>query len=165
MKMKQLGLTLAFCVCILLPAGLHAQAKVESEAAVVKFALAEENPLKVGGTTQLLVEATPKRGWHVYSANPSDDGAYQPAILGWEVSSRGFEATPKLDEKGAMTSQFDEIMNGVVRYYKGAVTFSQEVKLTEEEVALVGYFDYMACNEEKCIPLTAEFKLEAKAKK
>ena len=155
-------------VCMLLLAlgtafSLQAQKK-ESEAAIVKFSVANEDNLKVGDGTKFLVEVTPKEGWHVYSALPSDEGAYQPAVLGWEVASVGFSASSKLNEEGAMTSSFDDIMGGTVRYYKAKVLFSQEIKLTEKDVALVGSFDYMACNEEKCIPLTAEFKLETKAK-
>lgn len=150
---------------LLTEGGLFAQKKVESEAATVKFSFEDEAKLQVGGKTKILVEITPKANWHVYSAIPSDDGAYQPAVLGWEITSRGFEAGPKLEEEGIMTSNFDEIMNGTVRFYKSKVVFSQELKLTETEVILAGYFDYMACNEEKCIPITADFSIEAKAKK
>lgn len=152
-------------VMLALCTALVAQAqKKESEAAVVQFSIVNDGKLKVGEATQLQIEVTPKTGWHVYSALPSEDGAYMPAVLGWEVESRGFTAGDKLMETGAMTSSFDDIMGGTVRYYKGKVLFSQEIKLTEKEVILVGYLDYMACNEEKCIPLTAEFKLESKAK-
>ena len=118
----------------------------------------------VGSKAKFTIEATPKAGWHVYSAIPSEDGAYQPAVLGWDITSRGFETEAKLEEKGGLIEAFDEIMNGTVRYYKGVVVFSQEMKLTEKEVLLEGFFDYMACNDEKCIPLTAEIKFEAKAK-
>jgi len=158
--MKNVWMLLAAMV---ITTALHAQ-KSESEAATVKFSVADEGHLKVGGTTKFVIEATPKAGWHVYSAIPSEEGAYQPAVLGWEETSLGFSAGDKLLEEGSMTSSFDDIMGGTVRYYKEKVLFSQEIKLTEKDVALVGYFDYMACNEFKCIPLTAEFKLETKAK-
>jgi DsbC/DsbD-like thiol-disulfide interchange protein len=135
--------------------------KKESEAAIVKFSVANAAQLKVGDVMKFEIEVTPKTGWHVYSALPSEEGAYQPAVLGWEVESRGFTAGDKLLEEGYMSSSFDDIMGGTVRYYKAKVLFSQEIKATEPDVVMVGYFDYMACNEEKCIPLTAEFKLEA----
>ena len=138
--------------------------KRESEAAVVNFSLLGGSKIKVGEGTKLQIEITPKAGWHVYSALPSEEGAYMPATLGYEVESRGFTAGDKLMEEGAMTSSFDDIMGGTVRYYAGKVLFSQEIKVTESEVILVGAFDYMACNEERCIPLTAEFKLTEKAK-
>lgn len=157
--------TLSLALLVLAATSLSAQKKAESEAATIKFSLDGQAPLKVGDKTRLLIEVTPKKGWHVYSALPSEEGAYQPAAVGWEIQSRGFEAAEKLEESGAMTSMFDEIMNGTVRYYKGQVTFSQELKLTEVQVTLVGYFDYMACNDEKCIPLTADLNLEATAKK
>jgi DsbC/DsbD-like thiol-disulfide interchange protein len=150
---------------LMLGAAMATQAqKKESEAAIVKFSIADDGNLKIGQTVKFQIEATPKEGWHVYSALPSEEGAYMPAALGWELDSRGFTASDKLLEEGAMTSSLDDIMGGTVRYYKAKVLFSQEIKLTEQEVILVGFFDYMACNEEKCIPLTAEFKLEATAK-
>lgn len=162
--MKLLKFALALVFLCLATAGLLAQKKVESEAAVIKFSLPEGDALKVGGKARLQIEVTPKNGWHVYSALPSEDGAYQPTVLGWEITSRGFTAEAKLDEKGGLIEAFDEIMNGTVRYYKGQVVFEQELKLTEKEVVLAGYFDYMACNDEKCIPLTADLKLETNAK-
>jgi DsbC/DsbD-like thiol-disulfide interchange protein len=152
-------------VLLALGTTLMAQAqKKESEAAVVTFSVVDAAKLKVGESAKFQIEVTPKAGWHVYSALPSDDGAYMPAVLGWEIESRGFTAGDKLLEDGVLTSSFDDIMGGTVRYYKAKVLFSQEIKVTESEVIMVGFFDYMACNEEKCIPLTAEFKLDAKAK-
>jgi DsbC/DsbD-like thiol-disulfide interchange protein len=162
--MKSLKIALALIFLLSLTLGVHAQRKADSEAADIKFSLQDEDQLTVGAKTKLVIEVTPKKNWHVYSALPSDDGAYQPTVVGYEITSRGFEASAKLDENGPMLSMFDEIMNGTVRYYKAPVVFSQELKLTETEVVLAGYFDYMACNEEKCIPLTAEFNFDAKAK-
>lgn len=162
--MKTLKIAFVFMLMLSLVAALQAQKKVESEAATLKFSMEEGSELKVGSKAKFTIEATPKAGWHVYSAIPSEDGAYQPAVLGWDITSRGFETEAKLEEKGGLIEAFDEIMNGTVRYYKGVVVFSQEMKLTEKEVLLEGFFDYMACNDEKCIPLTAEIKLEAKAK-
>ncbi len=139
--------------------------KKESEAAIVKFSVLNSDDLKVGDGAKFQIEVTPKAGWHVYSALPSEEGAYMPAALGWEPASAGFSANEKLNEEGSMTSSMDDVMGGTVRYYKTKVLFSQDIKLTEKDVILVGFFDYMACNEEKCIPLTAEFQLEANAKK
>jgi DsbC/DsbD-like thiol-disulfide interchange protein len=162
--MKTLKTAFAFTLLLFLSLGLQAQKKVESEAATLKFSLSDGDAIQVGGKTMFQIEVTPKAGWHVYSAIPSEDGAYQPAVLGWDITSRGFESGAKIEEKGGLIEAFDEIMNGTVRYYKGQVVFSQEIKLTETEVILEGYFDYMACNDEKCIPLTAEVKFEATAK-
>jgi thiol:disulfide interchange protein DsbD len=161
MKMMKhlLILMLTLGTSLMLPAQ-----KNESEAAFVTVSVANEAKLKVGTTATFQIEVKAKQGWHVYSALPSEEGAYMPAVLSWEIESRGFTASDKLMEDGVMTSSFDDIMGGTVRYYKDKVLFSQEIKVTEADVIMVGVFDYMACNEEKCIPLTAEFKLDVKAK-
>ena len=160
--MKAFKIIPLLAICLFF--GLQVQAqKHESEAAVIHFGLDESKPLKVGETANFLIEVTPKQGWHVYSALPSTDGGYLPAVLGWVIDSRGFEAAEKLAEEGGMTEVYDDIMAGMMRYYKGKVTYSQALKITETEIILVGYFDYMACNEEKCIPLGAQFELKFKA--
>lgn len=140
-----------------------AQAQDNSEAAYVRVGIGYEDGLKVGGEATLKISVVPKEGWHVYSAIPSKEGAYQPAEVAYDNTSRGFEADAELLEDGKMHSQFDDIMGGVLRYYEGKVLFSQSIKVTEEDVIVVGTFDYMACNEFKCIPLMAEFKVTATA--
>lgn len=156
--MKSFKIIPILVMCMLFGFALQAQ-KHESEAAVINFSVDQPAGLAVGSTTKFKIEVTPKAGWHVYSAIPSEDGAYMQAELGWEIDSRGFEAAAKVQEEGGMVEMYDDIMAGMMRYYKGNVTFSQELKVTETEVILVGYFDYMACNEAKCIPLGAKFKL------
>lgn len=156
--MKGFKIIPVLALCMLFGFTLKAQ-KHESEAAVIVFSVDQPAGLAVGSSTKFRIEVMPKVGWHVYSAIPSEDGAYLPAELGWEIDSRGFEAAEKVSEDGGMVEMYDDILAGMMRYYKGKVTFYQEIKVTESEVLLVGYFDYMACNEEKCIPLGAQFKL------
>ena len=140
-----------------------AHAQDNSEAAYVRVGIGHDGELKVGDQASLQISVVPKEGWHVYSAIPSKEGAYQPAEVAYDNTSRGFEADPELKEEGSMHSQFDDIMGGVLRYYEGKVLFSQSIKVTEEDVIVTGTFDYMACNEFKCIPLMAEFKVTATA--
>jgi DsbC/DsbD-like thiol-disulfide interchange protein len=130
----------------------------------VQFSIVGADDLKVGDVATLKIEVTPKRGWHVYSSQPSEEGAYQPTVLSWSVESRGFTAEAPLAEDFQPTSQFDDIMGGIVRFYKGNAVFSQEIKVTDPELILVGEFDYQACDDAKCIFFTAELQLEAKAK-
>lgn len=138
-------------------------AQTESEAAYVRVGLGHAGALSVGDAASLQISVVPKSGWHVYSALPSEEGAYMPAAVAYDESSRGFEADPELGEEGKMVSQYDDIMGGVVRYYEGKVLFSQSIKVTERDVIVIGTLDYMACNEFKCIPLMAEFKVTATA--
>ena len=136
----------------------------DSQAARLNIHFDTEKPLQVGQTTTLVIEVEPKSHWHVYSALPSEEGAYRPAEVGWELTSRGFEALGPLTEQGSMTEKLDEIMGGMVRYYEAKVVYTQSIKITEADVIANGFFDYMACDEFQCIPFTATFELKAAAK-
>lgn len=128
--------------------------------AVVKISLNPDASLAPGSVAVLQIEVTPNAGWHVYSAQPSAEAVYQPAEVGWDLGSRGFAADSILAEKGKMMTEWDNIMEGTLRYYKSPVTFSTQLHINEEEVAVVGYFDYMACDDEKCLVFTEEFSFK-----
>lgn len=153
--------TLFFTLLGLFGAAAMAQ---DSQAARLNIHFDTEKPLQVGQTTTLVIEVEPKGEWHVYSALPSEEGAYRPAEVGWEATSRGFEAVGTLKEDGRMTEKMDEIMGGMVRYYEDKVVYTQTLKITEPDVTTIGFFDYMACDENQCIPFTATFELKAAAK-
>lgn len=140
------------------------QAQQKIHAADFKFAVENtDNSLKVGEPAEFLIKVKPMPGWHIYSAIPSEEGAYSPTEIGYEMNSAGFEAIEGIGESGSMHSEMDDIMGGMVRYYGGPVVFSQKITITETEVRLVGYVDYMACDDYKCITLTEEFDVTAKA--
>lgn len=150
--------------CLLTIGSLAAQTlSINSEAAKIKVSLDAPEDLKVGDKVYLIFEVEPKEEWHVYSAEPSEEGAYNPAEIGFDITSAGFEANEKTEEEGPMISEMDDIMGGVVRYYKRPVIFKKELTITDPEIVITGWFDYMGCNEFKCVPFSAEFKLQAQA--
>lgn len=135
----------------------------ESEAAVINFSIGAGEQIKVGDEVQFLIEVTPKTDWKIYSAIPSEEEVYMPAGVSYDITSEGFEAAEKMEEEGPLVRQMDDVMGGTVRYYKRKVIFSQSIKITSADVLIAGTFDYMACNEFKCIPLGMDFKLRVKA--
>jgi DsbC/DsbD-like thiol-disulfide interchange protein len=147
---------LLFTAAFLFPFCLKAQQKP----AKVTVTLSEHETLAVGDKVNLLIRVVPEKGWHVYSALPSEEGVYQAALISYEITSVGFEAGDKIKEEGGMITEFDDIMEGTMRYYKTAVTFSHPLKITEEEVQITGAFDYMACDDEKCLVFTEEFNIK-----
>ncbi len=138
---------------------VFAKGQYESEAAFVRVGFAQDGELEIGGKAKLQVSVVPKEGWHVYSAIPSDEGAYEPALLDFAITSAGFTLVDGLKEEGSMHSEYDDIMGGTLRYYESNVIFIQEIEITEAEIVAAGSFDYMACNDFKCIPLLSEFSV------
>lgn len=149
--------------CLLLLFGASTLSAQGSEAAMVRFGINPGNG-HVGDTATFFISVVPRTGWHVYSAQPSEEGAYEPALVSWDITSLGFEAVGDLQEEGRLISQYDDIMGGTVRYYEDKILFSQSIVLTEGEVLLTGTFEYMACNELKCVPYYEEFNVPFKAK-
>lgn len=137
----------------------------ESEAAYVRVGISHEGNLKVGDQARLQISVVPKEGWHVYSAIPSEEGAYEPAMLDIGINAEGFSLVEGLQEEGSMHSEYDDIMGGMLRYYESNVVFVQVIEVTEADVVAAGSFDYMACNDFKCIPLLSEFNVRATATK
>ena len=157
---------LSFLILLAAFTGINGQSFSDqsiSEAAIISYSL-DTNSFQAGDQANLIFEVQPKENWHIYSAKPSEDGASEPTSLNWEITSQGFEAKGELQESGRMTSIYDDIMEGILRYYKEKFTFSQPIQITESQILLVGTLDYMACNEFKCIPLMAEFKVNRTSK-
>jgi DsbC/DsbD-like thiol-disulfide interchange protein len=128
--------------------------------AKVSIGLGEHADLKAGDKVMLEIKVEPNNGWHVYSAIPSEEQVYRPAVIEYDISSVGFEAAPEIKEKGFMVTEFDDVMDGTMRYYKTPVVYSQELKMTEGELVVKGTFDYMACDDEKCLMFTEEFEVK-----
>jgi hypothetical protein len=134
----------------------------QSEGAEVKVSV-QPAEFKVGDKVRIVAEVSPRQDWYVYSITPSENGAYVETSMGFELESRGFDSEGKMEEKGPLSQEYDEIMEATLRYFKAPVAFSQEITITEPNVTVVGYLDYMACNGFKCVLFTQEFKLELKA--
>lgn len=141
------------------------KAQQQHHAADFEFSLEDHGSLTVGGEAQFIVKVTPAPGWHIYSAVDSEEGVYSPTGMEYDIISRGFEVVGNLEEEGKIISEMDDIMGGMMRYYKTPATFIQTIKITEEEVKVIGYVDYMACDEMKCVMLTEAFELAAEAAK
>lgn len=147
--------TLSFVVFAFIGTGLLAQ-----NPATVTFRLNHPMGLDSGSVAVFEVKIEPHKGWHVYSAEPSEEGVYKPTAIEYDLSSRGFAADEKISESGLLMKEYDDIMEGTMRYYKSPVTFTQKIKITEAEVFLKGTVDYMACDNEKCLVFTEEFEVK-----
>lgn len=154
--------SLLFIFALAFSIPLNAQYK--SEAASVEVKLMANEEMAVGNEAALVVSVVPENGWHVYSARESEDGAYPPTQLTLAEGCKGLEAGDQLLEKGELKSEYDELMGGTLLYYKEKVFFSRSIKVTGTDVIAIGTFDYMACNDFKCIPFTVDFETRAVAK-
>ncbi len=55
-------------------------------------------------------------------------------------------------ETGKKKEAFDELFGVKVIKFSGVVNFTQKVKVKSGENAVVGYLEFMSCDDEKCLP-------------
>ena len=131
-----------------------------SEGAIVKVTVDHDGSPAPGETVNLEFEVTPQKGWHVYSVQPSEEGAYQATELKLDASAtQGAKLAVEVGELGKLKSHYDDIMQGPLRYFDETVTFFHPMELTAGNAEVVGTLHYMGCNDEKCIPFTADFSV------
>lgn len=118
-----------------------------------------ETSIKKINQTEYLIEFTAqiKKDWHLYSMNISDDGPL-PTLFSFD-KNEDFSLVGKMTEEKGIT-EFDEIFNMNIKYFKNSTTFKQRIKTKNSTLIITGNIDYMCCNDEKCVPLFDEFEIE-----
>ena len=117
---------------------------------------------------EVTFKGTIDAGWHVYSTDL--EGGPTPATFTLE-EHEGVALDGKLKAGAGEKQTFDPIFNMPVRYFEGAATFTQNLKITQPKYKVKGFLEYGACNDQNCLPPTqVEFattgespQLEAKA--
>ncbi|NDV65857.1 cytochrome c biogenesis protein CcdA [Bacteroides sp. 224] len=102
---------------------------------------------------EIIFTATIDAGWHVYSTELGDG----PTSATFNVEKKeGVELVGKLTPRGKEIAKFDNIFEMNVRYFETTGQFVQKVKFTGGPYVLEGYLEFGACDDESCLPPTAE---------
>lgn len=112
---------------------------------------------KPGDRLSLTFDARIDPGYHVYSAVPPKDPAGLPTSFELDATTRGATVDGPLQEEGVVIEAYDNIFETTVRYYGDAVSFTQEIEITEENPRLEGYLSYQICDDRNCIVEKVEF--------
>lgn len=100
---------------------------------------------------KLLFTATLENGWHLYDMNLPEGGPVSTAFTFETIKGAELVGTPSATTKP--TTVFDELFDMELRWFGGKVTFVQKVKVTDpKKFAIAGEVEYMACNDENCLP-------------
>lgn len=105
----------------------------------------------------LTFTATADQGWHVYDMNLPKGGPISTSIT--YETLKGAELVGKPTSSVAPSVVRDEqAYPGLeLRWYSGTVTFTQKIKVTDPKAfKMVGEVEYMACNDESCLPPETE---------
>jgi thiol:disulfide interchange protein DsbD len=95
--------------------------------------------------------AVADKGWHLYDMNLPAGGPVSTSIT--YETMKGAELVGKVVSSVAPTSVYDELFAMNLRWYSGTVTFTQKIKVTDAKAfKLAGELEFMACNDETCLP-------------
>lgn len=101
-------------------------------------------------TFNVMVTATMKAGWHIYTATPGGDGAQVPTTVRFK-SNPNVKLDGKLTNNGKPINEEVEELGYSIQYYKDKVTYTQKI-IALSNTTLKGLVEYQVCNDEKCLP-------------
>lgn len=137
---KFLGIFLFACLALV------AQAQIQTR---VKWDISLDDTGKP--EKAIVFTATLDNGWHLYDMNLPEGGPVSTSFTFETLKGAELIGTPVASAKP--TTVYDELFGMDLRWYADAVTFTQKIKVTDAKVFHVaGEVEYMACNDESCLP-------------
>jgi thiol:disulfide interchange protein DsbD len=117
---------------------------------------------KESAEKEIVFTAECEKGWHLYDQNLPSGGPVS--------TSFNFETIQGAELVGAAvasvkpTEVYDDMFDMKLRWYPGKVSFVQKIKVTNpSKFKVLGEIEYMACNDENCLPPEREdFKFDKK---
>ncbi len=110
---------------------------------------------KSDSIVELIFSATIEDGWHLYGMNLPEDGPIPTAIH--------FDTTENVDfidevfSNSIPIKQFDETFQMELSWFDSKAVFVQKIKTKQEKYNIEGYVEFMACNNQSCLPPTKVF--------
>lgn len=115
----------------------------------VKWKVRLEDP----GTAEkeIVFTATCDSGWHLYDMNLPEGGPVSTSFAFETLTGAELIGTPVASIQP--TTMYDELFAMELRWYGGTVSFTQKFKVTDAtKFKLAGELEFMACNDETCLP-------------
>ena len=105
-----------------------------------------------GASEKLIVfTATADKGWHLYDMNLPEGGPISTSFTFETLTGAELIGTPTASV--APTTVYDEQFAMNLRWYPGTVSFTQKFKVTDAaQFKMEGQIEFMACNDETCLP-------------
>ncbi|MFN3876175.1 MAG: protein-disulfide reductase DsbD family protein, partial [Flavobacteriales bacterium] len=109
-----------------------------------------------GGFWEVTFQAAIEKGWAVYSQQAEEMGPIPTLIV---VDTTGGVAADGLaQESGAKVIEgLDPVFGIPVKKFKESAAFAQRIRVADPTRPVTGYFEYMACDDERCTPPTAVY--------
>ena len=99
----------------------------------------------------IVFTATADKGWHLYDMNLPEGGPISTSFTFETLTGAELIGTPTASV--APTTVYDEQFAMNLRWYPGTVSFTQKFKVTDAaQFKMEGQIEFMACNDETCLP-------------
>lgn len=99
----------------------------------------------------IVFTATNDPGWHLYDMNLPEGGPVSTSFTFETLEGAELIGTPESSIQP--TTVYDELFGMELRWYGGTVSFTQKFRVTDPaKFKMVGELEFMACNDETCLP-------------
>ncbi len=99
---------------------------------------------------EIVLKATIDEGWHLYGTQLPEDGPIATSFVFEQLQDIALDG--ELVVPDGLVRQYDPNFAMELNWYEKEAVFVQKVKYTGEAPALSGYVNFMACNDETCLP-------------
>ena len=112
---------------------------------------------------EIVFSATIEAGWHLYSTDIPEGGPVSTTFNVDEIS--GLELVGGLTPRGKLVTVYEDVFGMDLSFFEGKGQFVQKLRATAADYKIVGYLNYMCCNDQNCLPPTnIEFTYTGKTK-
>ncbi|MDQ1090426.1 protein-disulfide reductase DsbD [Siphonobacter sp. SORGH_AS_1065] len=98
----------------------------------------------------LTFQAKISRHWHIYSQHLADGGPVATSFV--FNPSKEYTLVGKVDEKSNVVKGFDKTFQMDISWFENQALFTQKIKLTGNKATVSGKLEFMACDDERCLP-------------
>ncbi|MDR3308563.1 MAG: thiol:disulfide interchange protein, partial [Tannerella sp.] len=135
-----------FCLCLLLFTCINIEAQIYDP---VKWTVDFVDSQSFD--KEIIFKATIEKGWHLYDMNLPEGGPVSTSIT-FDLL-KGAELVGVPTTTSTPVKQFDKQFEMELRWFTTSVSFVQKIHVTDVKKFVVdGELEYMACNDETCIP-------------
>lgn len=135
-----------FSILLLVFVTLAVQAQIHQP---VKWKIKLENSKTA--EKEIVFTATIEKGWHLYDMNLPEGGPVSTSFTFETLQGAELIGQPVSNIKPTVV--YDEQFAMDLRWFPGAVTFTQKVKILDpKKFKIEGEVEFMVCNDETCLP-------------
>lgn len=99
---------------------------------------------------EIVLKATIDEGWHLYGTQLPEDGSIATSFVFEQLQDVALDGDLIVPDE--LVRQYDPNFDMELNWYEKEAVFVQKVKYTGDAPALSGYVNFMACNDETCLP-------------